>query len=143
VVPVEGEVAQIVDVQAQLAAVDGLADQRQLQTGEVVGEDRDDVDGHLRTSRLGAGRVTGPRLGGGAIAALGVLLGHRTAVHSASRRPAGGVTARRPASMSTSGTISVTNGMSTSCPRVCFICSRSCATPLVTSTISPTSASSS
>src|SRR5699024_2285624 len=35
VVPVEGEVAQIVDVQAQLAAVDGLADQRQLQTGEV------------------------------------------------------------------------------------------------------------
>src|SRR5699024_9157771 len=64
VVPVEGEVAQIVDVQAQLSAVDGLADQRQLQTGEVVGEDRDDVDGHLRTSRLGGGRFTEPRLGG-------------------------------------------------------------------------------
>src|SRR5699024_5625768 len=123
-----------VDVQAQLSAVDGLADQRQLQTGEVVGEDRDDVDGHLRTSRLGGGRFTEPRLGGGGIAALGVLLGHRTADHSASKRPAGGVT---------SGPIAVTNGMGTACPSVCFICSRSCATPLVTSTISPTSTSSS
>ncbi len=49
-VPVGGELAQVVDPQVQQAVLAGLADQGQLQRCQVLREDADDVDPHLRVA---------------------------------------------------------------------------------------------
>ena len=50
-VAVVGEVAQVVDADVEQAVLARLADERQVERGEVVGEDRDDVDAHAAGPR--------------------------------------------------------------------------------------------
>ena len=61
-VPVGRPVAQVVDAQVEPALVDGPADQREPQRGQVVREDRDDVDPHLTGSPSGSDSRPGGRV---------------------------------------------------------------------------------
>ncbi len=87
-----------------------LPGERELQRGEVVGEDRDDVDAHARLSPSSGSGVTSPG---------------RSA------------TTTRPPATSTSGTSAVTNGTSVSRPSGVRTASRSWAPPCTRPVTSP------
>ena len=50
-VPIGGRVAQVVHLHVEQPGRPGLADERQLERREVLREDRDDVDAHVRPRR--------------------------------------------------------------------------------------------
>src|SRR5699024_9619929 len=89
-------VTQIVYPDVDDAAVDGASEERDTERGQVLGEDGDDVEaqGRRRADRFCGGGHDPPR----------------------SSRPSGGSITHVPASRSTVGTISVTNGTSASLP---------------------------
>src|SRR3984957_2313849 len=107
---------QVVHLELDVSARGGLAEQRDAERGEVVREDRDDVDAHpahlrfplahfpLASFPLGsfpAGQFPAVPAGPGSPAA-------------SSSSPGGGAMTSRPAATSPSGTIAATNGTSSS-----------------------------
>src|SRR5699024_11403153 len=90
-VGVSGPVPQVVHIHGEQPRGPGLADQAELERGEVAGEDGDDVDA--------PGHSCSPS-SSGALAS----------------SPAGGSRTTRPPGTSTTGTIAVTNGTRVRCP---------------------------